>query len=505
MKRSYFAMILVLLLVPVVFSQNPSAQAARTYRQAHEHAIVTELIDFIKIPDLANDPVGLRNNAALIQQMFEKRGVRTRLLETAGAPPVVYGEIITPGATRTLVFYAHYDGQPLDPKEWATPPFDPVLRDGPLDRGGKVIPLPAAGQTFDPEWRIYARASGDDKVTIVAFAAALDAIRQNRIPLKSNVKFVIEGEEEANSIHLQKILAANKDLLRGDVWLIGDGPMHPSRRQQLLFGVRGVQTIDITVYGARRELHSGHYGNWAPNPAMMLAQLLASMKDANGRVLVDHFYDGIEPLGATEKRAIAEAPDNDEALKREFWLGGTDGGGMKLLELLTLPSLNVRGMASSRIGAQASNVIPSTATATIDMRLVKGITPQQATSRVIEHIRKQGYFVVNSDPDEATRLSHPKVAKVVVEEGGYNALRTSMELPISKLVIDTVESARRPVIKLPSMGASLPLFMITETVGSPTIIVPIANHDDNQHTFNENLRLQNLWDGIELYAALFSM
>jgi acetylornithine deacetylase/succinyl-diaminopimelate desuccinylase-like protein len=281
--------------------------------------------------------------------------------------------------------------------------------------------------------------------------------------------------------------------------------MHPSRRQQLLFGVRGIQTVDITVYGARRELHSGHYGNWAPNPAMMLAQLLASMKDANGRVLIDHFYDGILPLGPAELRAIAEAPDNDEALKREFWLGQTDGGGKKLLELLTLPSLNVRGMASSRTGAQASNVIPSTATATIDMRLVKGIGPQEAAARVIEHIRKQGYFVVNSDPDEATRLSHPKVAKVVVEEGGYNALRTSMELPISKLVISTVESARPQVIKLPSMGASLPLFMITETVDSPTIIVPIANHDDNQHTFNENLRLQNLWDGIELYAALFSM
>jgi acetylornithine deacetylase/succinyl-diaminopimelate desuccinylase-like protein len=505
MKRLGFAAVVVLLLASGLFSQNPSAQAARVWRQAHEHAIVQEFVELVRIPNLAADPANLRKNAAAVQQMLEKRGVRTRLLETAGAPPVVYGEILTPGATRTLVFYAHYDGQPLDPKEWATPPFDPVLRDGPLDRGGKVIPLPPEGQAFNPEWRIYGRSSGDDKVTIMAFAAALDALRQNQIPLKSNVKFVIEGEEEASSIHLDKILAANRDLVRGDVWLIGDGPMHPSRQQQLLFGVRGIQTINITVYGARRELHSGHYGNWAPNPAMMLAQLLASMKDATGRVLIDHFYDGMVPLGPAELRAIAAAPDNDEALKREFWLGGTEGGGKKLLELLMLPSLNVRGMASSRIGAQASNVIPSTATATIDMRLVNGIGPQEAVARVVEHIRQQGYFVVNADPDEATRLAHPKVAKVEVEAGGYSALRTPMDLPISKLVIDTVESARRPVIKLPSMGASVPLFMINETVGSPTIIVPIANHDDNQHTFNENLRLQNLWDGIELYAALFSM
>jgi acetylornithine deacetylase/succinyl-diaminopimelate desuccinylase-like protein len=150
----------------------------------------------------------------------------------------VYGEILNPGAERTLILYAHYDGQPLDPKEWATPPFAPALRDGPLESGGKIISLPAVGQPFGPEWRIYARAAGDDKTPFIALLAALDAIRANKIPLTSNIKFVFEGEEEAGSPHLEKILANNKDLLRGDVFLICDGPLHQSRRQQLVWAFR---------------------------------------------------------------------------------------------------------------------------------------------------------------------------------------------------------------------------------------------------------------------------
>ena len=265
-----------------------------------------------------------------------------------GGNPVVFGEIKAPGATRTIVFYAHYDGQPLDPKEWATPPFTPTLRDKQLERDGQVIPLPAAGKPFDPEWRMYARGAADDKAPIIAMLAAVDAIRAAGIKTKSNIKFAFEGEEEAGSVNLEKTLAANKELFSGDLWLMCDGPLHQTRRQLIAFGAREVTRVDVTVYGARGELHSGHYGNWAPNPALMLARLLVSMKDENGRVLVDHFYDDIAPLSDTEKRALAEAPDIDADLMREFWLGSTEGGGKKLTELITLPSLNIRGIGPLR-------------------------------------------------------------------------------------------------------------------------------------------------------------
>jgi acetylornithine deacetylase/succinyl-diaminopimelate desuccinylase-like protein len=229
------------------------------------------------------------------------------------------------------------------------------------------------------------------------------------------------------------------------------------------------------------------------------------MKDDDGRVLVDRFYDGIEPLSETEKRAIASAPDVDDDLKRELWLGRTEGGGRKLVDLINLPSLNIRGMISARSGAQASNVVPSTATASIDMRLVKGIDHKEAARRLIDHIRKQGYFVVDRDPDADTLMSHAKVAKVSNREGGYNAERTSMDLPISQLVLRTADSIHGPVVRLPTMGGSVPLYMITQILGSPTITTPIANHDNNQHSYNENIRLQNLWDGIDLLAALLAM
>jgi acetylornithine deacetylase/succinyl-diaminopimelate desuccinylase-like protein len=263
-------------------------------------------------------------------------------------------------------------------------------------------------------------------------------------------------------------------------------------------------TVDLTIYGPKRELHSGHYGNWAPNPAMMLAQLLASMKDESGRVLVDHFYDGMDPLSATEKRAVADAPDDDAELMKELWLGSTENAPRKLADVLNQPSLNVRGMGSSRIGAGASNVIPSTATASIDMRLVKGMDHTQTGERLIEHIRKHGYFVVDHDPNPEERMAHPRVAKVTVENG-YNAVRTSMDLPISQEIIRTVISARGPTVLMPTSGGSDPRAIVEQVLGSRTIGIPIANHDDNQHTFNENLRMQNLWDGIELMAALLTM
>jgi acetylornithine deacetylase/succinyl-diaminopimelate desuccinylase-like protein len=477
------AVLLSIVFAALAHAQPNPAAAAHRWRTAHEQAILAEFMDLLAIPNLASDMPNIRRNAAAVSAILEKRGVNTRLLEVPGAPPVVFGKIDIAGAARTVVFYAHYDGQPLDAKEWTTPPWLPVLRDG----------------------RIYARSASDDKAPIIAMATALDALKAAGIPLRANIKFVFEGEEEAGSPHLASILAKYKDLLASDVWLICDGPVHQSRRQQIVFGARGITSLDITIYGPKRELHSGHYGNWAPNPAMMLARLLASMKDDDGRVTIDHFYDGIQPLSETERRAVAEAPDVDRDLMRELWLGRTEGGGQKLVELLNLPSLNIRGMSAARTGAQASNVIPASATASIDIRLVKGIDHDTAAARVIDHIRKQGYYIVEHDPDAQTRMAQAKVAKVVVEPGGYNAARTSMELPISQLVLRTAESARGPVVKLPTMGGSVPLYMIEETLHAPTITVPIANHDNNQHSFDENIRLENLWDGIDLLAALLAM
>jgi acetylornithine deacetylase/succinyl-diaminopimelate desuccinylase-like protein len=496
--------LLMILAKPAASQQSP-ASAARAYRQTHEHEIFGEFLALLSLPNIASDAPNIQRNAALIAHLMEQRGVNTRLLEVTGAPPVVYGEIQTPGAARTIIFYAHYDGQPVEPQKWAGgEPFKPTLRSALLEAGGQDIALPKKGGHFDPEWRLYGRSTSDDKAPIIALTAALDALRASKIALTSNIKFFFEGEEEAGSPHLEKIVAAYPDLVRGDLWLICDGPVDQTRQQQIYFGARGVTGLELTVYGPRRELHSGHYGNWAPNPAMMLARLLATMKDDDGRVLIEGFYDGIEPLSETEKRALAAAPENDAMLRRELGLAWTEGGGKKLVELINLPSLNIRGFVSSSVGATARNVIPSTATASIDIRLVKGLDHRQTVARVIEHIRKQGFYIVESEPDDATRLAHPKIIKIM-RQGGYNAARTSMDLEISRQVTRAVESARGKVSQMPSLGGSVPLYIFTDILKTPAIGLPIANHDNNQHSANENIRLQNLWEGIETMAALLTM
>jgi acetylornithine deacetylase/succinyl-diaminopimelate desuccinylase-like protein len=497
---------LLLMLPFVAFAQtNPAAQAAREWREQHERAIVDELVELLKIPNVSRDRANIERNAELLVEMMQRRGIAVRLAVVDGANPVVFGEIQSAGARRTIGLYAHYDGQPLDPAEWTTPAFEPTLRSAPLADGGAIIPLPPPGTAFDPEWRLYARSAGDDKVPIIAMLAALDAIRAAGLELNSNVKFMLDGEEEMGSPNLARILAANRELFAADVWLVCDGPMHQTRRPLVYFGVRDSVGLDLTVYGAKLELHSGHYGGWTLNPAMLLARLLASMQDENGRVLVEGFYDGVEPLSETERGALEAAPDIDAELMHELWLGGTEGAPRSLVELMTEPALNVRGLASSRIGDQASNVIPSTATASIDIRIVKGMDGAVTQERVVEHIRQQGFFVVDEPPDRETRQQHSPVIWVERRSPGLGAVRTPMDLPISQEVIGAVESVLGPPVKLPNMGGSLPLADIESSLGSRTIIVPIANHDNNQHSFDENLRIQNLWDGIELMAALLTL
>jgi acetylornithine deacetylase/succinyl-diaminopimelate desuccinylase-like protein len=498
--------VLLSVLPAVVLAQsNPAAQAARQWRQQHERAIIEEFTGLLAIPNVTSDRENIQRNATLIARMMEKRGIAAKLISSPGANPLVFGELRTPGATRTIVFYAHYDGQPVDVADWATAPFEPVLRDGALENKGAVVTLPAAGIKLNPEWRLYARSAADDKAAIMALMSAVDAIRAAGLKLKSNIKFVFDGEEEAGSPNLEKMLSANKDLFSGDLWLMCDGPVYQTRQQSIIFGARGIATFDITVYGPRNELHSGHYGNWAPNPALLLARLLASMKDPESdRVLIDGFYDEVEPLTERERKAIADAPAVDAALMQEFWLGSTDGRPNILNELIARPSLNIRGMASARVGATASNIIPASATATLDVRLVKKMTIRRTLDVLLAHVRKQGFHVVSTEPTADERRSHPRVARVVLLRGA-EAARTSMDLPISQEVIRVVESVRGPSIALPTMGGQLPLDALERGAGARTIIVPIGNHDNNQHSSNENLRIQNLWDGIELMTALLMM
>jgi len=478
-------------------------EKVREYRTAHDNQIVRELAQFLAIRNLASDSIGIRQNADHLMGMMRARGITARLLQSpAGGPPVVYGELASPGATKTVVFYAHYDGQPVDTTQWTSPPWQPVLLDKPLESGGRPIQVPDAAGSVRGEWRLYARSASDDKAPIVAMLSALDALRAAAATPSVNLKFFFEGEEEAGSGHLRALLERETGLLRADAWLFGDGPVHQSRRQQIVFGVRGVTGVELTVYGPSHGLHSGHYGNWAPNPVTMLANLIASMRDDDGRIRITHFYDDVAPISAAERRALAQIPSVDSAMRVETQLGATEAKDAPLVERIMLPALNLRGIRGGGVGATASNTIPTEATASIDFRLVPRQTPEHIRQLVEAHARSLGYTVIDHTPSAAERMKHARFVKMTWESG-YPATRVSMESPLAKAVIRaTQESLGGPIVTLPTLGGSLPLYTFESVLHAPVIVLPIVNHDNNQHSANENLRLQNLFDGIDVYAGV---
>ena len=484
------------------------AQAVREYRMDNEDRIVRELSEFLSIPNVASDTANIQKNAARLVEMLEARGIETHLLPINGRGPVVFGKLITPEAKRTVIFYAHYDGQPVDPTAWTDgKPFEPVLRSAAIEAGGKRIPFPEnSGQhraVYDDNWRIYARSSSDDKSPIVALLAALDALRAKKILLGVNLKVIFEGEEEAGSTNLQRTLELHKNLLGADLLITADGPVHQSGRPLVFFGNRGDIGIDVTVYGPVRALHSGHYGNWAPNPAMELSRLLALMKDADGRALIDGYYDDVTPLSDVEKKALAEMPDNDGELERELGIAKPEGGGKKLVELIMEPSLNVRGLRSAYVGEQAQNVVPDRAEASLEARLVKGEEPKKKFEQIAAFIQKQGFFVIDHEPSMEERRAHARIAKVV-DEGGYRASRTPMDLPVSKAVVEVVRGAAgKDTVVMPSTGGSVPMY-IFEDLRLQWVGVPIVNYDNHQHSSDENLRLGQFWRGMEIYGAILA-
>lgn len=500
----------LLLLVQTAYCQSPEILKVRAWRQRQEPALVQSFVSFLSIPNVAADSVNIQKNAAAIQGMMKQMeigGVQLLTGKSGGYPPAVYAEVIVPGATQTLGFYAHYDGQPVNPAQWAPglSPFKPTLYDGSLLAQGKPMPFPVAGP-YQPEWRIYGRGASDDKAGVFAILNAYVALRASGIKPSCNLKFLFEGEEEAGSIHLGDIFEAHAELLKADCWVICDGPVHQTGRKQIVFGVRGDSHLDLTVYGPKRPLHSGHYGNWVNNPAMLLVKLLASMKDDSGRVTIKGFYDDVQPLSPMEAKALREVPSVDDQMKEELGIASTEMKGKNLSEAINLPSLNINGIASGNVGAQASNQIPTYATAVLDLRLVLGNDWRRQQQKVIDHIRRQGFTVLDHDPTDAERRQYPLLIKVVAPAGSYNAQRTPMDLPVVEKIRKALQGTTSDALVLqPTSGGSLPLYLFEQDLKAHTITVPIANHDNNQHAENENIRLLNLWNGIESMAAIMML
>jgi len=503
----------VLLLVFALASANASAQATtdvndvvdaiNDYRSVREKVIVEDFVDLLSMPNVAANVADMDRNADYITELLVARGFMTRQLKAGGAP-YIYAELMSPGAAETILIYAHFDGQPVQEENWVHPPFSPTLLNAPLQSNGQVVDISQVSGSFDPEWRLYGRSAGDDKMPIIALVHALDAMKENGIGLSVNLKLLLDGEEEAGSPTVGRILDENRDLFDADLLLFCDGPMHQSRQAQIVFGVRGSTTVDITTYGPIRPLHSGHYGNWAPNPIMQLAYLLTSMRDETGRILIDDYYDDVAPLSELERDAIASMPDITESLKDELSIHTPEGDGARLEELITKPALNARGLVAGGVGGKGRNIILSTATVSLDLRIVPGQTPDRVVDLVKAHVAGQGFHIVDEDPSPETLRNYPKVAMLDSDDSGYTGLKTELDLPTSLRLTKLLRTIYPDLIVTPSMGGSLPLVEFGNRLSAPIIILPLANHDNNQHAENENIRLQNLWDAIATIGGVLA-
>lgn len=476
--------------------------AVQAWRKAHEKEIVADFAALLAMPNVATTVPDVEKNAAYISGLLEKRGFATRLLYAdPGTPPSVFAELKVPGAARTVVFYAHYDGQPIGQKGWISTPFEPSMRTA-LPEARPVDWKAAAA--LDPDWRLFARSAGDDKGSIQALISAFDALKAAGIKPSVNIKLLYEGEEEQGSPHFARLVARNLETVRGDLLIMGDGPMSQTGKQEINFGNRGIAGFRATVYGPLKPLHDGHYGSWAPSPTVMIAALVMSLRDDEGRILIPGIYDDVAPVTPADRAALAALPDVETGLKRALGLGRNIGP-PRLADGYMAPTLNVRAIHGGDDGTSAANAIATEANASFDFRLDPGETPARVRQLTEAWLGKQGWFIVRDTPDLATRLAHPKIVRINWDAGESIATESPMDGPPARAVAASISrTVGYPVLKLPFSGASSGMAEIVNQMKAPMVGVSIANYDDNQHAQNENLRLGNLWDGIEVYAGLLA-
>jgi len=509
MRNKIKILVISLFFTGSVFAQNGQALIRKSINE-HQTNLVDEFRSFLSIPNVAINPKGLQENANWIKNYMQSKGIEDISLLTlpnSSMPPVVYGEVKVPGATETIIFYAHYDGQPVDTSKWfaGLHPFKPTLYSGSYENGATALPWLSNGNSYDANARIYARGASDDKAGVMAIINAYAELKALNIKPTVNIKFFFEGEEEAGSPNLEAFLELYKNKLSANMWVICDGPVHQSGKKQLVMGVRGDTHLELTVFGPKRPLHSGHYGNWVLNPAMELVRLLASMKNEKGDITIKGFYDDVTPLSTAEKQALASIPSVEDQLKKELGINATERIGA-LNDALQLPSLNINGIQSAGVGKYSANVIPTKAIASVDMRLVVGNDWQKQQQKVIEHIKAQGFFVTANEPTDEERKLYAKICMVVLDKKSYNAQKTSLDNIYVKRISKAISlvNNEQPVL-LPTLGGSLPLFIFEKVLKTSPVTVPIANHDNNQHAENENIKLKNFFEGIQVFTAIMTM
>ncbi len=492
--------------VPALFALTAAtahAQAPVPNEVRLAQASFREYLEFLSLPSDAVVPADIQKNADFLERAFRKRGFTTRQLENKGKP-MLFAEWPkkAPGA-KTVLYYMHMDAQPAVPAEWSQKsPWQPVVKKRSADGKWEIVSTDLLFQEkLDPDLRVFARCSSDDKGPIMMFLAAFDGLREARLDPAINVKLLIDSEEEKGSPSIPSVVTAHKELLRTDAIVILDGPRHASERPTLVFGNRGATRVTLVVYGPKQPLHSGHYGNYVPNPAIRLARLIASMKGDDGRVTIPGYYDRVK-LGDAEKKILADTGDDEAAIRRRAGIRSAELVGGNLQEALQFPSLNVRGLAAASVGDKASNIIPHQAIAEFDLRTTPESPPEFLFSLLKNHIEQQGYHLVKGEPTDADRAAYDKLATLSMGSAG-RAVRTPLDSPLGKWVYESlVKTSGGNPVRIRMMGGSVPTDSLVEILGAPFVIVPLVNGDNNQHTFDENMRVGHYVEGVRTILGM---
>lgn len=435
-----------------------SMEKVRELVTAKKDEYLDTLFTILRQRSISAQNIGMEETCEMLKGMMEDVGIKTKAIPTDGYP-VVYGEIINDPSNFTLLIYGHYDVQPEDPiDEWLSPPFEPTIRDG----------------------KIYCRGAGDNKGQLMAQILAIKTYQEVVGDFPINIKFVFEGEEESGSPNLAKFVEENKELLKADLVYTSDGPMHDSGAPFVLLGVRGILSFDLTAKGAEWDNHSGNKGNIVPNPAWDLVELLNTMRDENGKVLIEGFYDDIIAPTETELEILKTLPFNKEELAEQIGYKGFDMTREEYYQKLSLePTFTINGFTSGYAGEGSKTIIPATATVKMDTRLIIDQDPADILEKIKKHVAKHAPHVE------------------VVDQGAMKPSRTPADSPVVEAVKNAVEKAYRqkPVMQ-PSMGGSLPDYVWTQILRAPSVVVPYANFDEANHSPNENIGVDNFFNGI---------
>lgn len=460
-------------------------------------------VDMLSVPNDSHDREMLSNNIRWFDKAFRDRGFILKRLETPSVPALLIERKVM-NSSKTILFYMHGDGQPVHETDWdQDSPWKPVFKKVDTEGNWNIISPEDVKNGFNHEYRIFGRSSSDDKGPLAMFLAAVDAIDDAGIKPDFNIKIFLDFEEEIGSPYLAELVEAHTKELDSDILIVFDGPNHNSNKPTLCFGARGITRITLTTYGARSALHSGHYGNYSPNPAFIMAGLLSSMKDDDGKVLIPGFYDGIE-LTPEEQSVLERVPDDEEEIKRKLGIASSDRVGKTYQESLQYPSLNIRGLQAGQTGENVTNIVPDRCVAEIDIRTVPESDPERLAGLVEQHIRSKGFYITDEDPSDEIRMKYSRIIKFE-RPSWYQGFRTSMESkPSIWLNSAMIRAFGNEPVKLRILGGSLPITPFINALDIPAVIVPTVNPDNNQHGPNENLRLGNYRDGIKIMIAILT-